>query len=598
MQNKIWSQNQALKSQITLKMPGYIKQFLAQRNILTNEQFQRDILVNQGENDASMIKDSDKFFYLLDQVLNSNQEIVIYGDYDCDGFAATTIALKCIRTIRRCLGDKSNNCHVDYFINDRNMGFGLKPECIDLLLQKYPQTTTIITVDNGISAFNGISYAKEKGIKVLVTDHHEPLPNNTLPDADCICDVKRIDDQYPFKGLSGSGTIYKLFCKYVQIRKYPSTVIDSIKANMDFVGLSVVSDAMPMLNENRIFVKYTLKSFNHCPNVPIRYSFNALLRILTLKKIIPASKEITAETLGWNIVPIINSVSRLTGKIDLVVDIFNSQNESFILKNIQKIIELNIERQTISQRVTEQVLKLLKNKTNLPDILAFTCHDVPIGIIGLIAGKVSSELNHPCIVLTQREDGNYMGSARSVKGISIINVLRNLDIDSRTNQKKIDSPFLSLGGHNEAAGMTINQNMIKSFLFQVINIHLDQDLTNAAQTEYYDLDFKSEDINISTYKNFQMLAPFGIGFEEPVIKTHFTCFRCQVFGKKQANHAKYLGTNITLLDWQGKDRLMEFQEESLLNDPKVEIACLGQMKPRFYNKSLIDIYADDVKVCG
>ena len=579
-------------------MPEYIKQFLAQRNILTNEQFQRDILVNQGENDASMIKDSDKFFYLLDQVLNSPQEIVVYGDYDCDGFAATTIALKSIRTIRRCLGDKSVNCHVDYFINDRKMGFGLKPEGIDLLLQKYPSTTTIITVDNGISAFNGISYAKEKGIKVLVTDHHEPLPNNTLPDADCICNVKRVDDRYPFKGLSGAGTIYKLFCKYVQIRNYPSAVIDSIKANMDLVGLSVVSDSMPMLNENRIFVKYTLKSFNHYPDVPIRYSFNAMLRILTLKKIIPASKEITAETLGWNIAPIINSVSRITGSIDLVVDIFNSQNESFILKGLQKIIDLNIERQSISQSVTEQVLEILKAKPNLPDIIAFTCHNVPVGIIGLIAGKVSNELNHPAIVLTQREDGNYMGSARSVKGVSIINILRNIDIDPRTSKRKIDSPFLSLGGHKGAAGMTINQNMIKSFLFNVVNIHLDQDLTNASQIEYYDLDFKSEDINFSTYKNFQMLRPFGFGFEEPVIKTHFTCFRCQLFGKKQSNHAKYLGTNITLLDWQGKDRLMEFKKESKLDDPKVEIACLGQMKPRFYNKSLIDIYADDVKVCG
>jgi len=248
------------------KLSTVAKDILINREVTTVEEVLEildDDIMNQ--HNPLELKDMDKMVSLLKQYVQESKHIVIYGDYDSDGACATAIAVLCLREL---------GVQVDYFINNRFVhGYGMTPKGVQDLIKRYPTTDVILTVDNGIVAFEGIEAAVRAGIDVLITDHHEPLPDGTLPNALAVVNPKRLDDTYPFSEICGATVIYKVMLSLYMELGEP---LDYVYSMIDIVGMATVGDVMPLRDENRLFVKEAIKQINRNP----RYAFKALKRKL------------------------------------------------------------------------------------------------------------------------------------------------------------------------------------------------------------------------------------------------------------------------------------------------------------------------------
>ena len=230
----------------TINVRELINQYLASQDIDKSELPELLKPTQQLENDPFLIKDSREW---LNQLFNhKDDEITVVGDYDADGVLASAV-------MREGLNILNIGKQVNTYVPTRMDGYGITPVSVQRLMQQFPNTQTIVTVDNGVAAFDGVQAAKDLGLTVLVTDHHLAKPEG-LPIADAIVDINRPGDDYPFKGISGTAMAYKMLQAYARIiNPGLSTMIEQLKV---LVGISTVTDMMPMRHENRYWVVYAL----------------------------------------------------------------------------------------------------------------------------------------------------------------------------------------------------------------------------------------------------------------------------------------------------------------------------------------------------
>ncbi len=464
--------------------------------------------------------DTDKAVAILEDAIKVGMQIVVYQDYDVDGCSAGALCLEALRAI----GGK-----VESYVNDRDAdGYGMCHNGIDSILEKYPETKVILTVDNGIAANRAIDYAKEKGLTVIVTDHH--IPGDVLPDADAVIDPKRTDEFYPFHELCGAGVAFKLMLAlYHAMNKDVSPVINT----MDIVALATVADIVPLVGENRDLVREGLRIMNEGK----RLAFRIMRELVNVHEINSHS------TIAYHFAPMINSLSRM-GKDSLIAtETLISNNEMFVRRNVTEMIELNKERREESSR-EEAIAKEMIGEDNLPNVIVLASDVFKEGIIGIVAGRLKNTYHRPVIVFAPKEDGTLKGSCRSIDEFHLKN-----------NFDKISDLLLSYGGHAKAAGVSIRVEGFDAFEMAIRELAKDLTPENFVFTHELDDVLDMDQATVEQIWDLKMLEPYGEGNPQVLFGLKYDYDRKFYFGK-ELNHVKYLNIahNLTVLEWQGADR--------------------------------------------
>jgi single-stranded-DNA-specific exonuclease len=467
------------------------------------------------------LKDADKLVFYLKKAVVDNKHIVVYGDYDCDGASATAISVLCLRNL---------GARVDYFINNRfKHGFGICPEGVRDLIARYPDVDVIFTVDNGIVGFEGVEEAKKHGIQVLVSDHHEPDPSGRLPDADVVVDPKRQGDNYPFKGICGAAVAYKLMM-YLYLEM--GEPLEYVYSMVDIVGMATVGDVMPLLDENRLFVKAAIRMINKNP----RYVFQSLKEKFGLSLV-------DEETFGFQFVPMINSIGRLTGRIDEAVDMFLSTDRKEVDRLVEYLYRMNEQRKE-KTRIEEEFAAHLVEKKGTKSAIILAHENFHEGIVGLIAGRLKERYHRPVIVFSKGEGGIWKGSGRSIEEFSIIQALHEL------------SEFLHhYGGHDTACGVGVEDEKLEAFCEAFVDLAEKKLKEEDLQPKLYiDAVVRPNEVTEELVEDLNRLKPFGTGFEKPNIAVYPFEVRNTYLMGDEKQHLKLTDGSLSLIMWNGSER--------------------------------------------
>ena len=347
----------------------------------------------------------------------NNEKITIVGDYDSDGIFATLIMLVSFRKYYR---------HVDWIIPNRfTDGYGINKNIVDRIHKN--NSTLIITVDNGINAQETINYANTLDIDVIVTDHH--LPQNGLPTPICI--DPHIDDSYPFKEICGALVAFKFCTTLFNELQYDEELLQEL---VSYAAIATVADAMPLIDENRFFVKKGVEYLNKTKNIGLKSLFE-LLKI----------NNVTSSEIAYRIAPCFNATGRLESA-DLAVKLILEEDVKDAEVLAKQIVELNEKRKIMQNNVLEN-LEIDSNDNVIVVVLDDDAEEQH-GISGVIAGRFAEKYNKPTIVLTKKEN-RLIGSCRSAGGFHI-----GKFIESHMEY------LTSGGGHAAAAGLSFEQEKL------------------------------------------------------------------------------------------------------------------------------------------
>ena len=450
------------------------------RGITTVEDL--DLALNGNANDLYNpfdLKDCYNMVKYIANLCDSNQKIVVAGDYDTDGCVGTIVLVKCLRNLV---------LDVDYYVNDRFLdGYGLSKKSMENILKKFPNVNVIMTVDNGISSVDAVDYCNDLGIDVLITDHHKPP--KVLPNAKFIVNPLQSDCVYKSKNICGAVVAWKvMYALYSYLNLDMKFIVDLF----DLIAVATVGDQMTLIGESRIIVKEGLKLFNSNPRV----QFKKLMEKLKVDYI-------DSTTIGYYISPLFNCISRLEGSADLIIDTFLSDNIEEISYNIDYMFAVNDKRKEITASQLEKAFTLFDNE-NLPNVIIVYDKSFTEGIIGLIAGRLTEKFNRPSVVFCDTGDGILKGSGRSVKPVNIYDL-----------SCTADDLFIGYGGHEFAIGCSIkfeNLDLLRK-RFESELSHLNED--SFFKELIIDSIVRPEDIDIDICSLYKIMEPFGYGFGKP-----------------------------------------------------------------------------------
>ncbi|HHS13368.1 MAG TPA: single-stranded-DNA-specific exonuclease RecJ [bacterium] len=454
--------------------------------------------------DPFLMKDMDKAVSRILEAVEKREKIFIYGDYDVDGI--TSVSLLYLFFI-------SLGLEVHFYIPDRlKEGYGLSEHGIHQAVSV--GATLLISVDCGITGIEEVDLAVERGIDVIISDHHEP--GTVLPRAAAIIDPKRADCAYPFKELAGVGVAYKLIQAISRSLQLPE---DTHQEFIDLVALGSAADIVPLINENRILVKKGLEKINQQD----RLGLKALMEISGLSR-----KKIGTGQLVFLIAPRINAVGRL-GNAERAVRLLISDSEPGA-REIAQILEMeNRNRKNIDEETFLQALELMESQCDVENDRAVVLakEGWHSGVIGIVASRIAERVHRPTIMIAV-EDGVGKGSARSIAGFDIYSAI-----------KECESYLLGFGGHKYAAGLTIETDKIDSFASgfkQLAQSMIKKE--DLIQRIWVDQEVDLPEITDSTVQILNSFAPFGPQNMRPVFLTR----NVQVVGTPRVvgkNHLKF-----------------------------------------------------------
>ncbi len=456
---------------------------------------------------------------LLAQAVTEQWRIIIVADFDTDGATSCAVAIRGLKA----MGAK----HLDYIVPNRFIhGYGLTPE----LLAEIPdndQPELLLTVDNGIASIEGVEVAHKRGIKVLITDHH--LPGDTLPKADAIINPNQHGDTFPSKNMAGVGVcFYLLLGLRQQLRSqnwFEDQKIDTPKLNalLDLVALGTVADVVPLDKLNRTLVNLGLariRAGRSCAGI------NALIQISGRN-----ARELAAPDMGFAIAPRLNAAGRLEDMgIGIETLLTNDINEA--TDYAAMLDDINKQRREVEQDMQTQALSMLET-------MLFDNEDLPLGyclfdehwhqgVIGLLASRIKERQHRPVIAFAPGNEGEIKGSARSIPGIHIRDVLALVASQAPAGM------LTKFGGHAMAAGLTIAKHDLEQFE-QYFLTALEQtvDPSVLQQQLLSDGELKPEEISLELAQLLPTAAPWGQGFAEPLFHGIFSIIAVRTVGQQQ-----------------------------------------------------------------
>lgn len=469
----------------------------------------------------------------ISRALDKGKKITIYGDYDVDGVTSVALGLN----ILRALGGQ-----VDYYINDRfSEGFGIHAGAVEKISQR--GTDLIITADNGISGIEASQKAKELGIGLIVTDHHEPNPQG-LPQA-LVVDHKQDGCDYPNKELVGVGVLFKVLDEVCRLRGMGRRALHEL----DLVALGTVADVAQLVGENRSLVKNGLLLMDPGQlgaKKALRPGIQALREAAGLKETDP----VEAYHLGFIFGPMINAEGRLEGSPHKAVELLTSRDLTRARQLAGQLKEINEKRKKLVKDLYEKALDLVD-----PDKAVFIIADPAFeeGVVGLLAGKLSEDFGRPAIVLTQGKDGRLKGSGRSVPGL---NLKACLD--------KLAGLLVAYGGHSQACGLTVEADAfvpVKNMLETEVEARMGQ---VKKRPVLVDLVVEDQALSADLFEDMEKLAPFGLGFPRPRLMVR--PFKlAKISYSRDKKHSRLSGQAAAGIDFWAFGQTLE--------DPE-ELACL------------------------
>ncbi|WGE59670.1 single-stranded-DNA-specific exonuclease RecJ [Actinobacillus equuli] len=483
------------------------------RGIASPQELERTLQFLHRPNQLANI---DAAVELLIEAYKQQSRIIIVGDFDADGATSTALALPALRQ----LGFEN----VDYLIPDRfSQGYGLSLAVAEMVLVK--GTDVVMTVDNGISSFEGIDLLKEHGIKVLVTDHH--LPAESLPNADAMVNPNLADCSFPSKSLAGVGVaFYVMLALRGKMRELGcfKEKEPNLAELLDLVALGTVADVVPLDHNNRILVHQGLNRIRsgHC-----RAGILALAEVSKRDL-----SSLQASDLGFAIAPRLNAAGRLEN-MSLGVELLIADNMEIARQLAFELDSLNQTRKEFEQEMKTEALAIC---ANLPSLMQKEqAHGIVLyqadwhqGVIGILASRIKDQFHRPVIAFAQEsEDSECLkGSARSIAGLHMRDLLERID-------SLYPDLIIKFGGHAMAAGLTIHQ---ENFLrFQKIFDEIINEIIEPEQLQgviYTDGELAPSELNIEIAELLQQAGPWGQNFPEPTFEGEFRLLQQRILGGK------------------------------------------------------------------
>jgi single-stranded-DNA-specific exonuclease len=425
--------------------------------------------------------------------VQAKRRITIYGDYDVDGVTATSILWHCL---------KLQNAQVDYYIPSRlEEGYGINCDAVRTLHEEDPERL-VISVDCGIASVEEAALAKELGLELIVTDHHNFA--SELPAAACLVHPRLPDTNYPFPHLCGAGVAFKLawaICKKLGDGKNATPRMrEFLVSAVGLAAVGTVADVVPLLGENRVIVRYGLSTLFEKASLGLR----AMLKVAK----IDGNKRMEAEDIGFAIAPRLNAAGRL-GQARLAVELLTTENSERAVALADYLDELNKNRRTVERRIFKQAKEQVAENSEWEEhaALVLTNHDWHPGVIGIVANRVAEHFQKPAILLNlDREKNIGQGSGRSFAGF-----------DLHTALVDCEKYLTTYGGHHAAAGLKLDTDQIDAFR-EAFAAHAaeNHEVTDRDLELSVDAEVRLADVTHRAVREIERLGPFGAENPRPV----------------------------------------------------------------------------------
>ncbi|TOC69931.1 single-stranded-DNA-specific exonuclease RecJ [Vibrio parahaemolyticus] len=488
------------------------------------------IYINRGITDIAQLETSARGLHsyqklggieqaveLLFQAIQEQKRIIVVGDFDADGATSSALSVLALRMLG------SNN--VDYLVPNRfEDGYGLSPEVVDQALELGAEM--IMTVDNGVSSIEGVRYAKENGITVLVTDHH--LPGQVLPEVDAMVNPNLDSCTFPSKALAGVGVaFYLMMALCVHMRKHNWFAQQGMQEPklmelIDLVALGTVADVVPLDENNRILVHQGLQRIRAGKARP---GIQALIEVAKRD-----ARRLVASGFGFALGPRINAAGRLDD-MSFGVELLMCNNIHAARRMASELDGLNQTRKEIEEGMKQEAMAFCERlqfgeNSELPYGLSLFQRDWHQGVIGILASRIKEKFHRPVIAFADGGEGTIKGSCRSIPGLHMRDALDFIDTQN-------PGLIIKFGGHAMAAGLTIKEQDFERFsrLFdEVVKKELDEAALKGVILT--DGELKPEEFSMHIAEQLRAGGPFGQAFPEPIFDGEFKVLHQKLVGEK------------------------------------------------------------------
>lgn len=478
-----------------LNISTVTKKLLVQRGLTSKDAIEKFLQPNLNDLIApDFLESIDKVYDRIQRAITAGEKILIYGDYDADGVTATVILLKTLRQL---------GAHCDYYIPNRfTEGYGPNVQAFQQAFDD--DFTVIITVDTGIAATDEAAFAKQLGIDLIITDHHEV--QGQLPEAFAIIHPK-LSEKYSFKQLAGVGIAFKLAQHLLGYLP---------EQFLDLVALGTIADLVPLIDENRILTAHGLKQISTTNNLGLQ----------ALKRVCSLNDSIDSQDVGFSLAPRINAVGRLQNA-SLAVDLLMADTIEEAEELATTVQSINSERQQIVREIVKEAEAIIE-ADELQNFIVVANEGWNEGVLGIVASRLVQKYDRPAIVLTiQRENNLVKGSGRSIPAFDLFSQLL-----------KISDLFTNFGGHSQAAGLSLPIEHLPE-LINKLNKFVNEQLEGEDFKQLIEISdvLECEDLSESLVHEINELAPFGMKNPKPVFLYKQIPYDVRQIGKDK-NHLK------------------------------------------------------------
>ena len=455
-----------------------IGSILASKKIISKDEIREFLNPTRDDfHDPFLMPDMEKAVERILIAIQNKEKIIIYGDYDVDGITSVTVLKKFLEEQGLKTGE--------YIPNRLNEGYGLNKEAVkNISEQGY---TLIITVDCGISCIEEIEYAKELGMEVIVTDHHEP--GEIIPDCLAVVDAKRKDNKYPFNQLAGVGVVFKLI---QSISLKLNLEAKEYLKYLDIVCVGTISDIVPLIDENRVITKLGLKLVEKTRNIGLKTLLEST-----------GYKEINSTTISFGIAPRINACGRM-GEEKEALELFLTNNIQEAKQISERLNQYNIERQETEKQIFKQAIQEIEKENKDVPCIILGKEGWHHGIIGIVASKVTDIYFKPSILICfEGEEGK--GSGRSIPGFDLHDAVMNCN----TYVEKF-------GAHSKEIGINVKKENFEKFNKELEEYDQNRHINDIIPIIKIDKEIDLRKINIQDIRDLKLLEPYGEANKMPL----------------------------------------------------------------------------------
>ena len=501
--------------------------------------------------DPYLMYDMQKAVDRINEAIDNEEKILVYGDYDADGITSTVLLVETLISL---------GANVSSYIPNRfEEGYGPNKEAFTKIINS--GISLIITVDNGIAGVEEVELANELGCDVIITDHHKI--QDIIPNAYAIIHPEHPKGDYPFKKLAGVGVAFKLAHALLEI--FPDFLLD-------LVAIGTIADMVSITDENRIFVKQGLELLNEDPRIGLKM-------LLELSNI---NSKIDEQTVGFYIAPKLNSIGRMdSAKLGLSFLMAEDAANARVLA--EQIEKFNIERKQVTEEIVKDVIDKIETSDKKNKNVIMISGDYHEGVLGIVASNIVEKYQKPVFIMNSKE-GILKGSARSI-----------YDFNIYTAMNKISDLFIAFGGHTLAAGFSfdeVNLNKIEDFLdSEYENYKQNNELKS---TKNIDIVTSLEEISYQFFNSLEALKPYGMDFEKPTILIENSMVLNKTYFGSEKQYLR-----LTIADEVGNLECISFKDTSLFDKVKnndiIDLLCTLD-KNNFNGRTKLQAHIIDINV--